>query len=716
MKKLFLTGLSAIACASSPLYPAIPKIADSELQPFAYAKIAPIQQTVTKLGQALQAIKPGPQTMMVTAGMGMALGDPTFSTFDAKANTGIYVFNDFDDKDEPTVVVLLKVAKESPVPAALTKNIGLNASTHGDWTVLTNHPEQLKNIPDLAPLAQHTSLKASADIEAAFLPGSLLANKFINKSLDELKATAGELESKDHGKAATTILETALAEAGDLETVGMTFDIGNTDFNVAYTVGLRPGSDIAKALQAPGGDVPEAKLVANEGLVSGIFAYNSKDYFDYWRGILAKLKPGMQGKLAEFHQEMVDYMAETEKILPARQTGAVNFNFSMDGFIPQPAFNAVIAANLTVEQLEEYQRKEREISLKIFELLKETPGLDEFFEEAGETLELMFKEGGKAQKVEIAGTPVLHVKESVPVEDIPGEDMSMDFGYYATAKNKMLLTSTSKEGMEALIKNQAAGKAAENALDGKLAKGEYMKGNFSVKPYAKIMIGMTMMSFGGEEEEEQENPLMKEFEALQLNPWPILVTEQDSVIKTNVGISYASLKTLTEFSEKAMKKAMGGAGSATASLDIEESKIDYSEIEIPMDLPFALSNGGTTTLAQLTKGKKAVLLDFWASWCGPCMALMPELKKKEAALRKQGIVVAGMNTEAEPDTAEKTRKKLDIQFNWLVEPDDAPLSDLLEIDSIPRMVLISPEGKVLYNGHPQDPSLNVALAQLGVDL
>jgi thiol-disulfide isomerase/thioredoxin len=296
-----------------------------------------------------------------------------------------------------------------------------------------------------------------------------------------------------------------------------------------------------------------------------------------------------------------------------------------------------------------------------------------------------------------------------------GEDKEelkgLDFGYYSTVKDKLMMMSTTKEGLEALLKRQIAGKTAAKPLPVKLAPGEYMKANFNVKPYFEMMMDMIMM-FGG----KGKNPILKELAALEIAPWPINVSDKKNTVNVSIDMSYASIKTLADFSEKAMKASVGAEASPTAGLDIEESEIDYSKIQIPMDLPVALSNGGTTTLAQLSKGKKAVLLDFWASWCGPCMALMPELKKKAAALAPQGIVVAGMNTEAEPATAERSRKKLEIQFPWLVEPEDAPFSELLEIDSIPRMILISSEGKVLYNGHPQDPRLHAALAELGVEL
>jgi hypothetical protein len=74
-----------------------------------------------------------------------------------------------------------------------------------------------------------------------------------------------------------------------------------------------------------------------------------------------------------------------------------------------------------------------------------------------------------------------------------------------------------------------------------------------------------------------------------------------------------------------------------------------------------------------------------------------------------------MNTESDRNKAEKVRKDRKMSMAWLVEPKDEPLSRPLKIDSIPRAVLVTPDGKIAFCGHPQDAGLESALAGLGIN-
>lgn len=168
--------------------------------------------------------------------------------------------------------------------------------------------------------------------------------------------------------------------------------------------------------------------------------------------------------------------------------------------------------------------------------------------------------------------------------------------------------------------------------------------------------------------------------------------------------------------EALLKPRMKPRSEAAQAAQAELQQQIMASLTLPMDLEISDSQGGKTTLAKLCKDKKAVLLDFWATWCGRCMQLMPELKIKATKLAPAGVVVAGMNTQG-VYKAESKRESLGIDFPWLVEPEGLPFSAALNIDYIlPYMILVSPEGKVLYNGPPSDDALSAALSKLGVKL
>ena len=115
-----------------------------------------------------------------------------------------------------------------------------------------------------------------------------------------------------------------------------------------------------------------------------------------------------------------------------------------------------------------------------------------------------------------------------------------------------------------------------------------------------------------------ENPLAKKLEKLEVELGILAATLGDNRSATSLTINHKSVRTLVEFSEEVAKEMMKGFGPSDDNIiDLDEPKIDLSKIEIPMDLEIEQSNGNKTTLAALTKGKKAVMLDFWATWCGP---------------------------------------------------------------------------------------------------
>ena len=130
-------------------------------------------------------------------------------------------------------------------------------------------------------------------------------------------------------------------------------------------------------------------------------------------------------------------------------------------------------------------------------------------------------------------------------------------------------------------------------------------------------------------------------------------------------------------------------------------------------------NGKEVSLATQMEGKKGILLSLWASWHNPCMVDMPNMKRRAAMLEKAGIAFAALNLDEQD--AERIAKlkqtELGLQgIPWFVENAEKTLSLKFEVENIPHYILISPEGRILYNDNPQKSALTEALRKLAPDV
>jgi len=90
---------------------------------------------------------------------------------------------------------------------------------------------------------------------------------------------------------------------------------------------------------------------------------------------------------------------------------------------------------------------------------------------------------------------------------------------------------------------------------------------------------------------------------------------------------------------------------------------------------------------------KPVLLDFWASWCGPCKAEMPIIQRIASDYASQGLTVIGVNTSDEPDAALAWIKTRGVAFP-IVHDDNNNVARAFSVSSLPTLVLLTKDGKV----------------------
>jgi peroxiredoxin len=92
---------------------------------------------------------------------------------------------------------------------------------------------------------------------------------------------------------------------------------------------------------------------------------------------------------------------------------------------------------------------------------------------------------------------------------------------------------------------------------------------------------------------------------------------------------------------------------------------------------------------------QVVLVNFWASWCGPCRQEMPHLGRLYEKYRAAGFVLLAVNIDEDARQAVNTAARWGLKFPVLLDADKA-VSRLYDLGSMPATVLIDRDGRVRY--------------------
>jgi peroxiredoxin len=97
---------------------------------------------------------------------------------------------------------------------------------------------------------------------------------------------------------------------------------------------------------------------------------------------------------------------------------------------------------------------------------------------------------------------------------------------------------------------------------------------------------------------------------------------------------------------------------------------------------------------------RVVMVNFWATWCGPCRIELPHLDKLHTKYRNSGFMLLGVNIDDDPNAAKALAAKLGLKFPVLFDSEKKVVA-AYDLNAMPATVLIDRDGKVrhLHRGY-----------------
>jgi len=127
-------------------------------------------------------------------------------------------------------------------------------------------------------------------------------------------------------------------------------------------------------------------------------------------------------------------------------------------------------------------------------------------------------------------------------------------------------------------------------------------------------------------------------------------------------------------------------------------EVGLSPGDLPPEISLPTLDGATLSLRSL-RGK-VVLVNFWASWCAPCVVEMPELQKLQETLGADKFVVLAAGVEDSPENLAKVKKRFNLTFPIVVDR-TGQLKGTFKLVGFPESFVVNKAGQLVMLMDPE---------------
>ena len=140
---------------------------------------------------------------------------------------------------------------------------------------------------------------------------------------------------------------------------------------------------------------------------------------------------------------------------------------------------------------------------------------------------------------------------------------------------------------------------------------------------------------------------------------------------------------------------------ALAACALTVSSLSAGELSGPApNFTLKSRDGQTVSLADLQGD--VVMVNFWATWCGPCREEMPHLEALHQRYQDLGFTLLGVNVEEDASGADEFLAETPVSFEILFDPGNE-VSKLYDVVAMPSTVMIDRSGNMRFIHHGYQP-------------
>ena len=146
-------------------------------------------------------------------------------------------------------------------------------------------------------------------------------------------------------------------------------------------------------------------------------------------------------------------------------------------------------------------------------------------------------------------------------------------------------------------------------------------------------------------------------------------------------------------------KTNDATSAATENTQAKSAASNSNYTGIP-DFTLSTPEGTPLSIMSEVSKNKITILDFWASWCQPCMREMPFMKELYAKYHSKGLGIVGISLDTEREAWQQAISRLGIewpQVSDLLGWDSKPAREF-EVNSIPHIIIVDYSGDIIEIG------------------